>query len=252
MAKMFGILTLLTLSVSLVAGVAGAADVKTGLVGYWPLDGNADDRSGNGHDGVLMENPGFVAGQRGQAVQLTGPAGGDAQHVHIPDLSLTSDTVTWVAWLNGSSNHTWTGIMQSRGTNDTGMGFGDGGALHYTWSGNTTWNWHNGPVIPLDTWTMVAISLDPAIATAYVYTDADGLQAAVSDGYVHPAETIDDLRFGWDNCCNAGARWFNGAMDEAMLYERALSEADILELATNGATAVELSGKLTTTWGNLK
>ena len=79
MAKMFGILTLLTLAVGLVAGVAGAADVKTGLVGYWPMDGNANDLSGNGHDGVLMENPDFVAGKRGQAVQLVGPVGGDAQ-----------------------------------------------------------------------------------------------------------------------------------------------------------------------------
>ncbi len=251
MAKMFGILTLLTLAASLVAGVASAADVKTGLVGYWPLDGNADDLSDNGHHGVLMENPEFVAGKRGQAVQLAGPVGGDAQHVHIPDLSLTSDTVTWVAWLNGSNSHIWTGIMMSRGANDTGMGFGQGGTLHYTWTGDTTWNWHNGPEIPLDAWTMVAISLDPATATAYVYTDADGLQSAVSDGYAHPPETIDDLRFGWDNCCDAGARWFNGAIDEAMLYERALSEGDILELATNGL-AVEPSGKLTTTWGNLK
>ena len=252
MAKMFRTLTLLALAVGLVVGVAGAADVKTGLVGYWPMDGNANDLSGNGHDGVLMENPDFVAGQRGQAVQLVGPVGGDAQHVHIPGLSLTSDNVTWVAWINGSNNHDWTGIMMSRGTNDTGMGFGQGGTLHYTWAGDSTWNWHIGPVIPLNTWTMVAISLDPAIATAYVYTDAGGLQSAVSDGYTHPAETIDDLRFGWDNCCDAGGRWFGGIMDELMLYERALSEGDILELATSGAAAVELSGKLTTTWGNLK
>ena len=250
MAKMFRVLTLVALAVGLLAGVAGAADVKTGLVGYWPMDGNAGDLSGNGYDGELMENPEFVAGKRGQAVQLAGPVGGDAQHVYIPDLSLTSDNVTWVAWINGSNNHDWTGIMVSRNTNDTGMGFGQGGTLHYTWAGDSTWNWHSGPAIPLDTWAMVAISLDPAIATAYVYTDAGGLQSAVSDGYAHPAETIDDLRFGWD--VNNGERWFGGAMDEAMLYERALSGDDILELATNGVAAVELSGKLTTTWGNLK
>jgi hypothetical protein len=41
-------------------------------------------------------------------------------------------------------------------------------------------------------------------------------------------------------------------MDEAMLYERALSEDDILELATSGTAAVEAGGKLATTWGSLK
>jgi len=252
MGKMFGMLTLFALAIGILTG-ARAADVSTDLVGYWPMNGNANDLSGNGYNGVPMENPDFVAGKRGQAIQLNGPVGGgDAQHVHIPDLSLTSDTVTWVAWLNGSNNHDWTGIMVSRGTNSTGMGFGQGGTLHYTWAADTTWNWHDGPVIPLETWTMVAISLAPDIATAYVYTDADGLQSATSTGYSHPEETIDDLRFGWDNCCNAGARYFVGAMDEVMLYNRTLSEEDILALAVSGPAAVEPGGKLTTTWGSLK
>lgn len=251
MIKVFGGLTLLVLTVGLLTGVASAADVNSDLVGYWPLDGNADDASGNGNDGELMEGPDFVNGHTGQAIQLNGPAAAP-QHVYIPDFSLTSDVVTWAVWINGSNNHNWTGIMMSRGTHATGIGFGDGGALHYTWTGNSTWNWHSGPVIPMDTWVMVAVSLTPDIATAYTYTDADGLESAESSGYSHPAETIDDLRFGWDNCCDAGARFFVGAMDEAVIYERALSEDDILELATRGLAAVEASGKLATTWGYLK
>ena len=30
-----------------------AAGISDGLVGYWPLDGNGKDESGNGHDAVL-------------------------------------------------------------------------------------------------------------------------------------------------------------------------------------------------------
>jgi hypothetical protein len=140
----------------------------------------------------------------------------------------------------------------SRGTDNNGIGFGTGGTLHYTWAADTTWNWHDGPVIPINTWAMVAVSIAPTVATAYVYTDADGLESADSTGYTHPAETIDDLRFGWDNCCDAGARYFVGAMDEALIYDRALSEGDILELAVSGLTAVEPGGKLATVWGSLK
>ena len=40
-------------------------------------------------------------------------------------------------------------------------------------------------------------------------------------------------------------------MDEALLYNRTLSEEDILALAVSGLTAVE-PGKLTATWGSLK
>ena len=257
MAKVFGALAPLVLAVVLIVGTASAADVNTGVVGYWPMDGNANDRSGAGNDGELIGGPEWVAGHKGQAIKLAGEAGGEIQHVSVPGFSLVSDTVTWAAWLNGSSNHNWTGIMISRGTaiggpNDNGIGFGDGTALHYTWTGNTTWNWHSGPVIPQDTWTMVAVSLDPALATAYVYTDADGLQSVVSSGYSHPAETIENLRFGWDECCDAGARWFGGMMDELLIYDRALAEEDILELAINGPTAVESGDKLATTWGDIK
>ena len=41
-------------------------------------------------------------------------------------------------------------------------------------------------------------------------------------------------------------------MDEVMIYNRTLSEDDILELAISGPAAVEPSGKLTTTWAGIK
>ncbi len=249
MAKLLGRFTLLILVVGLIAGIANAADVKTGLVGYWPLDGDATDHSGEGNDGEVIGDPAWVPGHSGQAIKLAGPVGGETQNVLIPDFSLTSNTVTWAMWINGSNNHDWTGIMMSRGTHSTGMGFGQGIKVHYTWAADSTWQWHDGPAIPLDTWAMVAISLQPTEATAYVYTDANGLQSATNVA-AHPVETIDMLSFGWDTA--GDERWFSGIMDEALIYNRALSEDDILQLAVSGASAVEAGGKLTTTWGSLK
>jgi hypothetical protein len=98
---------------------------------------------------------------------------------------------------------------------------------------------------------MVAVSLEPTIATAYLYTDSDGLQSVTNEAD-HPAETIDQLRIGWNECCG-GARWFIGTIDEAILYERSLIQDDILEIALNGlAAAVDASGKLATTWGKVR
>ena len=251
MAKLFGRFILLALTVGLAIGTASAADVESGMVGYWPMDGDARDHSGNGYDGEVIGSPEWVNGRVGQAVKVAGAVGDETQHVYIPGLSLTSNTVTWVTWLNGWKNDTWTGIMMSRGTNSTGIGFGDNDALHYTWSADSTWEWHAGPTIPQDTWAMVAVSLEPTIATAYLYTDSDGLQS-ITNAADHPEETIDQLRIGWDECCG-GARWFIGTIDEAILYERALSADDILEIALNGlAAAVDANGKLTTTWGKVR
>ena len=47
------------LVLGLVAGIA-AADITTGLVGYWPLDGDARDVSGNGLNGTIVGTVQFV------------------------------------------------------------------------------------------------------------------------------------------------------------------------------------------------
>ena len=162
-----------------------SADVTTGLVGYWPLDGNTIEKTGKGGDGTAVGNPTWDKGRYGQAIKLDGKT----QRVDLTNFVLTSDNVTIAVWISGWKTDAWTGLMMSRGTQGTanGIGFGDGDALHYTWSANTTWEWHDGPVIPQDTWAMLAISIDPKTATAYVFTDKDGLKSATNEAD-HPAE----------------------------------------------------------------
>jgi len=53
MERIFGRLTVLVLAFCLTLGIANAADVTLGLVGHWPLDGNAKDTIG-GKDGKLQ------------------------------------------------------------------------------------------------------------------------------------------------------------------------------------------------------
>ncbi len=226
-----------------------SADVTTGLVGYWPLDGNTIEKTGKGGDGTAVGNPTWDKGRYGQAIKLDGKT----QRVDLTNFVLTSDNVTIAVWISGWKTDAWTGLMMSRGTQGTanGIGFGDGDALHYTWSANTTWEWHDGPVIPQDTWAMLAISIDPKTATAYVFTDKDGLKSATNEAD-HPAEMIDKMQIGNDDCCG-NTRWVVGLMDEAVIYDRALTKDDIVELATKGlVTAVESKDKLTITWGTIK
>lgn len=248
MTRLFGKLMVLVLAFGLMVSIASAADITTALMGYWPLDGDANDHSDKGFNGKAVGVQ-WVAGHVGKAAKISGVG----QYIDVTGFSLKTDKITFVAWINGSPNHTWAGIIMSRGTNNNGIGYGDGGALHYTWSGDTTWEWHGGPVIPKDTWCMVAAALDPAQATAYLYTNAGGLKSAVNKA-AHPAETVDKVKFGWDECCDAGARWFNGMIDEVAIYNRTLTQDDIQTLATKGlaGAAVESVGKLSVTWGEMK
>ena len=90
-------LTVFLLMIGLAVGTAIAADIISGLVGYWPLDGDATDKSGNGNDGKLVGNPAWMAGRVGKAIELNGVD----QHVDVPDFKLVTDTATFVAWING-------------------------------------------------------------------------------------------------------------------------------------------------------
>ena len=246
MERQFGKFTVLVLIICLTTGIANAADLTSGMVGCWPLDGDAKDSVG-GNDGKLVGNPKWVKGHIGQSIELDG----SSQRVDIPDFSLTTETITFVAWINGWKAVDWAGIVSSRFPSACEMIFGDNDTLHYVWNDNSdqTWSWSDGPVIPQNEWAMTAMAIEPDKATAYVYSDADGLKQGVN-AIPHIEQTVGELHFGWVDCCG-GTRYYRGIIDEVMIYDYALTENDVLQLAVSGL-AVYPAGKLTTTWGMIK
>jgi hypothetical protein len=244
MSRLLNGFAIVLLMFALLAGMANAADVSTGLVAYWPLDGNADDVVGD-FDGEPVNDPDWVDGRVGQAVNLDG-----TQHINVPDFELVTNDITFVAWINGWKAADWAGIVGSRNPLATEMIFGDNDTVHYVWNDNTMWDWADGPVIPQDEWAMVALAIDPDAATAHVYSDAGGLSSS-SNVAPHIEQTVGVLNIGWVDCCGGG-RYFAGLIDEVMIYGRALSEDDIRQLAMEGPATVEAAGKMTTTWGSMK
>ena len=53
MAHKIRVITVLTVVFSFWAIGVSAQDLNEGIVGYWPLDGNGKDESGNGNDAKL-------------------------------------------------------------------------------------------------------------------------------------------------------------------------------------------------------
>jgi hypothetical protein len=234
------------LVLSLIASIAIAADLTAGLVGYWPLDGDAKDTI-DGKDGKLVGGAKWAKdGYLGGAVECDGSTG----YVEVSGFNLTTDTITAVAWINGWRQSAWTGIVVGRGGTPFWMGFTDQDTLSYVWNNNAgdTWGWRQGPKIPQEEWAMAAMAIEPKKATAYIYSD-DKLDQGVN-AIAHIEQTVEMLKFGWDECCGA-ERHFLGHIDEVMIYDRALSEDDILQLATSGL-AVSTAGKRTITWSAIK
>lgn len=234
-----------SLVVLLTVGIANAADVKKDMVSYWPLDGNAKDIVG-GFDGKEMGSPKWVQAHKGQGVQLDG-----VSHINAAKFELFTDVITFVAWINGWKMADWAGIVGSRTPTACEMIFGANDTVHYVWNNNaaTTYDWAGAPQIPQDSWAMVALTVDPEKATAYVYTEDKGIKQSANK-IPHVEQQIGNMNIGFVDCCG-NVRYFKGIIDEVMIYKRALTEADLLQLAFNGL-AVESSEKLATTWGDVK
>lgn len=249
MFKKLSVLIFLFIAFSLIIDIASAVDLKNGLVAYWPLDENGDDVIGKSKGSLEGGAKWIKNGRIKGAVELDGTTG----HVAISGFTLTTKELTAVAWLKGWKQANWAGIMCSRADPMTfWVGFTDQDTLSYVWNNNSvaTWGWRNGPVIPQDEWAMIAITIDPKQATSNIYTDAKGLQSSANE-IPHVEQTIaDNLKIGRDECCGDN-RHVKGIIDEVMIYKRALTGDEILQLAQKGLS-VEYKNKLTTRWGEIK
>src|SRR3972149_9527659 len=59
----------------LLTGTLFSQSITDGLAGYWPLNGNADDESGNNNHGTEYGGITYITGKRGLAANFNGVDG---------------------------------------------------------------------------------------------------------------------------------------------------------------------------------
>ncbi len=240
----------------LVFSISESKGTDPSLVGWWRFEEGsgtiAYDSSGNGLDGNLVGGATWSEGRFGGGLELDGTSG----YVSVPDFELTTDSITFVIWLNGWKGGDWAPLISSRVVGQCEMIFGDDDTLRYVWNNDSsaTWAWTGGPVIPEDTWTMLAVTINPDRAVAYVYTDDGGLIQATNE-IAHIEETVGALQIGY----SYDPRYIRGIIDEAAVFNRALTEQEILGLVMgvgegypySSSPSPEDGALLLDTWVNL-
>ncbi|HWX22817.1 MAG TPA: LamG-like jellyroll fold domain-containing protein [Candidatus Binatia bacterium] len=167
--------------------------------------------------------PGFES--TNTAVQL------NTGSVQAPALSLATNTVTMVAWLNLNGDNTayYPGIIFTR-PSATGLGLNNADILAYNWNNDAgTYGFGSGLAVPPNQWVLTALVVTPTNATLYLGT-TNGLQSAVNTHAhaVHDFSTA-PLVMGFDN-----GNYLNGEIDEAALYPYALTADQISALFAQG------------------
>ena len=199
-----------------------------GLVASYSLDENTDDSSGNEHHGTAVGGPVYVAGRIGSALAFDGSG---SQYVSLGTFDPSAETgqlslSLWANWggLSGQyqgligKRDSWAAAdmrWQIEANIDTGI-------IRFQREGNPD---IVASVLPEGEWAHVGATFDGAIAKVYM----DGQLAAEGD-----------FSFGTDPQAgvvlgagvSGGGNPFNGALDEAKIYDRALSPFEMCYLAT--------------------
>ena len=144
-------------------------------------------------------------------------------------------SATFIAWVNPSETQAdYTGIIFSRASNSgasapaTGMNFFRNNSVGYSWNDNgSTWGWDSRLQTPVNSWSMIAITISSNSATAYL-CKASGITTAVNT-VVHSALTGLKFYVGADPL-DLNTRAMKGKISTAMIYSSALSLSDITSI----------------------
>ena len=188
----------------------------------YPGSGTAwTDLSGNSRNGTLTGGPTYTSADGGSIV-----FDGTNDFVQCSG-SLTATAATFVIWIrrNGPQDD-FDGIIYSRSAAATGISFyGTTNKISYTWNNAVdTYSWDSGLTIPDLTWCMIAVSVTSTSATAYL-CQSSGITSATNI-VSHTSTVLDDIKLAQDD---QGARFFNGRIATAMIYNRALSAGEITQ-----------------------
>lgn len=233
--------------VYLILLLSGAVNLMANaeLVGYWSFDkaDEANDLSGNGHDGIIRGNPKIIAGKMGEALEFNG----STDYVEILDTPAISElkALSMSAWINPTKLGSWVAVAEK--------------GIHLNWSygffiepdGTLSFEVSTGPgnnlvccvgnfALEIGKWYHIFGSYDGKSVKAYVDGKLEGEMPG--NDAIHITEGL-PFTIGSRN----GQNHFAGAVDEMAFWDEAIPVEDSMN-----PLPVKPGRKLKTTWGGIK
>lgn len=249
--------TLILLTILFILPSFARADLRSGLVGYWPIDtrdniwisdtvGSTTDRSGNNFTGgfVSVNRSSFVGlGRMGQA----GIFDGTNDAINVPDnASLRPGTSAWTysAWIKTANTNIKAGIVVKSQTNSPfnqmSLVIADcttsqnaakriQGVIVGTNSGTDVW-WYCTSTDVIDgNWHLITF-VRPSSGDALIYVDGNSRSLTlIRDSNTEP-QNINNTESIRIASSTSAAQYFPGTMDDVRVYNRALSAEEVKQL----------------------
>ena len=198
-----------------------------GLVGWWPLDGDPGDRSGNGNGGTVVGNPTWAPSCKVNGC-LTINANSSSQYVNIPTLYNSSfpQRGTLTLWVNSASwnNVGWPifdGWDNTRSHLFVRNNYGAPGSMQAVFQDSAAYEFAVQPSMSNNTWLFVSVAWDTVNQKGYVYVNGALVgSGSISNSWV-PSQQ--DATIGGGG--GSGSPIYS--IDDVRVYSRVLSAAEI-------------------------
>ncbi|AQT69305.1 PA14 domain protein [Anaerohalosphaera lusitana] len=150
----------------------------------------------------------------------------------VNHLDIDNPAVTITAWLksDGTQNNS-AAIISNRTTAGAALHFKYNNQLAYTWNGTNEY-WNTGLNVPPDTWTFVALTIEPGRAAVYMY---DGQMHSAARYANHATEPFTGTTCIGSDIGRTGT-FFDGVLDDLRIYNYAL-DASAIDAVRRGGRA---------------
>jgi hypothetical protein len=206
---------------------------SNGLVGWWPFNGNANDESGNGNDGIMNNGASFTFDRFGNSNSAANLDGID-NYITLPSGSATALNITGDLsvsfWIKTTDN---SGLLISSGDNVTSppsaggylSGINGGNVGNGKFSVATRGNW-NGSINTINDniWHNITYVLKNDTMRIYIDNVLDNQLTGIQTPLVWSGSRVIGCRH---DLFMTNATNYTGAFDNLLIYNRALNQNEI-------------------------
>jgi uncharacterized protein (TIGR02145 family) len=214
--------------------------ITTGLVAYWPFNSSTFDNSGHNYNATEFGNTFSYINDRNNNSSSAIQFNGTNNYLTVPTAVYFNSDFTITTWVNITSHNQWQNLLDFGTGTTNNVVFG----LSYDFSGNPNFKVRNGVsestlnpslVLPTNSWKLLTLTLSNNKFKYYI----DGVVADSTNGLVNnPSERTASVETpvnvvrtsNYIGMSNFGSYYFNGALDDLRIYNRALSPIEIREM----------------------
>jgi len=218
----------------------GGVGLTTDLLGHYPLDGTADDASGNDYDGTVVGDVSFVPGPSGKAA--TFDVNGGNGYVAIPDfpddpVGTGLTIAAWIETVDPAEAGQRIVVDDENNTGGYALSVGDpgpGAVRFYSRSKDAISLDTSTGVVGTDTWHHVAGVYDDAAETRRIYVDGRLEATLAADTGPWGSDPGPTTIGGETDDSGESDRRFRGGIHDVHVYSRPLSASEVQALYDEG------------------